>query len=388
MEKEFIDYYRVLGITPEATEEQIKKAYRQLVKRYHPDCYQGSFTKEDLHIRITSINAAFEILGDEAKKKQYDILYKQEKEREENVRRAREERQRKEREASERCASQNQAENQFENSEAEMEKEEKGFFESIRDSYKEVRDDEKKNSFQKRHRRLSRNLYKKNGRQESIPDLLTISFKNGTIHIGYELLYQLYKLSYITKDNTIKYVIRNRRTIAALVLAGALLSTTGKTMEPTQTTEITDAKTYTTMSPEQPTASTEPYIVLTRYYTIRTGDTLSQISSESNTTINKIKSVNGLDSSTIYIGQTLKVPYYVKDYELQYYTESIPVEGKTLQQIADEKNTDINTLIKLNEEAIVKDENGTYKILSDNIIVPNFITPEELRTLKEEKQYK
>jgi molecular chaperone DnaJ len=65
------DYYKVLGVSPDASHEEIRKAYRQLAKRYHPDRAGGSKAAEE---RFKEINDAYSVLGDAEKRKQYDRL--------------------------------------------------------------------------------------------------------------------------------------------------------------------------------------------------------------------------------------------------------------------------------------------------------------------------
>jgi molecular chaperone DnaJ len=60
------DYYKVLGVAPEAAEKEITRAYRKLAKQYHPDANPGS---ED---RFKEISAAYDVLGDAEKRKEYD----------------------------------------------------------------------------------------------------------------------------------------------------------------------------------------------------------------------------------------------------------------------------------------------------------------------------
>lgn len=60
------NYYDVLGVNKNASQEDIKKAYRNLSKKYHPDRNGGDETK------FKEINEAYDTLGDETKRKQYD----------------------------------------------------------------------------------------------------------------------------------------------------------------------------------------------------------------------------------------------------------------------------------------------------------------------------
>ena len=63
------DYYEVLGLGKGASEDEIKKAYRKLAKKYHPDLNPGDKTAEE---KMKEVNAAYEILSDPEKKARYD----------------------------------------------------------------------------------------------------------------------------------------------------------------------------------------------------------------------------------------------------------------------------------------------------------------------------
>src|SRR5437867_803783 len=63
------DYYGVLGVPKNASAADIKKAYRKLAQRHHPDANSGDADAEE---RFKEISAAYDVLGDEEKRKAYD----------------------------------------------------------------------------------------------------------------------------------------------------------------------------------------------------------------------------------------------------------------------------------------------------------------------------
>lgn len=66
---DFIDYYSVLGVPKDASEEDIKKAYRKLARKHHPDLNPND---AEANKRFQQINEAHEILSDPEKRKKYD----------------------------------------------------------------------------------------------------------------------------------------------------------------------------------------------------------------------------------------------------------------------------------------------------------------------------
>lgn len=70
MALEFKDYYKILGVDRNADEKTIKRAYRRLARKYHPDVNKSRDSTE----RFKEINEAYEVLSDPEKRKRYDSL--------------------------------------------------------------------------------------------------------------------------------------------------------------------------------------------------------------------------------------------------------------------------------------------------------------------------
>ncbi|MER3424483.1 MAG: hypothetical protein C4293_15950 [Nitrospiraceae bacterium] len=66
-----LDYYEVLGVSRDASDEDIKKAYRKLVFQYHPD---RNPDKQEAEAKIREINAAYEVIGDPESRRTYERL--------------------------------------------------------------------------------------------------------------------------------------------------------------------------------------------------------------------------------------------------------------------------------------------------------------------------
>ena len=63
------DYYEILGVKRDASADELKKAFRQLARKYHPDLNKGSKEAEE---KFKEINEAYQVLSDPQKKAQYD----------------------------------------------------------------------------------------------------------------------------------------------------------------------------------------------------------------------------------------------------------------------------------------------------------------------------
>ena len=71
MSAQYKDYYSILGVSREASPEEIKKAFRKLARLYHPDMAQEKTGAEE---KFKEINEAHEVLSDPGKRKKYDQL--------------------------------------------------------------------------------------------------------------------------------------------------------------------------------------------------------------------------------------------------------------------------------------------------------------------------
>src|SRR5215217_2343567 len=71
MPVEFKDYYQILGVARDASDDDIKKAFRKLARQYHPDVAKD---KKAAEAKFKEINEANEVLSDPVKRRKYDEL--------------------------------------------------------------------------------------------------------------------------------------------------------------------------------------------------------------------------------------------------------------------------------------------------------------------------
>ncbi len=67
---EYKDYYKILGVAKDASQDDIKRAYRKLARKYHPDVSKEA----DAEVRFKEVGEAYEVLKDPEKRQAYDQL--------------------------------------------------------------------------------------------------------------------------------------------------------------------------------------------------------------------------------------------------------------------------------------------------------------------------
>lgn len=354
MKETFIDYYEILNISPQATEKEIRRAYHKKANQYHPDKHIGKNIRKE-HVKyyeekFIKAAEAYETLTSKTKREKYDKKYR------------------------EYYRNKNQSEKETTNSTKDFNEKNKNIVFDFQELYKEVKKEEEKESLYKRHSILNKRIYNEfYNFDESIPGEIVFSIKQGTIHITAEMFYQLRKLTYLGKEPFTKFIIRNRKLIGTVLLSSILISAlSGKNIS-----DNIDDNNQNITSEELTEENSELEITLNRKYEVVQGDTLSEIAQDSGNSVDRIKYENNLDSDLIYIGEKLTIPYTISKENINYYTDTIPVGNKKIQDIASEYETDIKTIISLNKEAILE-QGDNYIILSNQIIVPKFITRKEL----------
>lgn len=359
----FKDYYRILGVSRDSSIEEIKKAYRRLVKKLHPDNHQSlKISEREIKLfdkRLKEVKEAYEVLKDATKRKAYDTEYI------------------KFHADLDRQRAYYMGNRAKKNAATYVTKDNT---EPKNDLHKRTTKEAKSDneSFYTRHKKVNAKYNKTfKSNKKSLQQELVFHIGKGTVHIGHEILYRINTIKNYAEP---KFIL-NKKVIVATTVGAVLIATNFLNIKD-KVAESDTVKSSITYAQDEYQSL---FVTLNRNYTVRAGDTLTGISENSGTSINTLKRLNGIkqDSSIIQLHQQLKVPYRIATDDLEYYTTTTTTSGKTLSEIASEYETDIETLVKLNEGAISL-VGDTYLAYTDEIIVPKYILKEELEVIKKE----
>lgn len=431
---DFIDIYKLLGVKRNASTTDIDKAFLNLAYSYNPELTVNTTKSPKAQEMIRNIygllEASYNAVNTKEKQAEYEeksreyllrrvkehqekAKTKQQREEQEKVE-ARAQRERQEKARQEEQARRNkQAKKEktqtspktedpnFEQEQHTTKSENRGqepktMSQSFKEAWQEVRSEEKSFPFTERHKNINKNIHSKYyPYRATLPQYIVYGLKNGLLHVSVELVYQLEKFRYITEDNIPKFIIRNRKSLCGIIVAGVLITSAvtkdnDSVITPPEeqpTTPVTDSS---TSEPDtQVEQITSDKIVLNRVHVIEFGETLSEYSKDSNTTVEEIKRINNIENEDkIQSGDRIVIPYIISEDDLKYYVSSKEYDSNiSLETFAALYETDVETLLQLNKEAIDKVVLSTgqtaYMPISNTLQVPSFISKNVLDAQKE-----
>lgn len=377
IEQQAIDeLYKILESPRNSTYKELKKQHRRLAAIYHPDRNNNS---EESIIKMSQINEAFHTLTNPTILRNYLDNYKK---------------------THQQVTNNNQSSldviDTWQDAEYTQIIEEardidnlEDFLYYLKEDYKEayhqVRKEEKSFTLKERLSLAKSYLEQSNLYNKINSNILRKGYKVSGLIIT-ELMFQLGKLKKQIDDTIPKYTVRNRKTLAGLMIAGLLFNPLGVNAE---TEELTHQDIPTQTESTKPTDMNlliDGYR-LDRIYTVTEEDTLESLAKQANTTVEKIIKLNKLRNNALIVGETIKIPYYVDKEDIKYYTESVnSTNYEKLEDLAEEYQTDIRTIYSLNAECFEVIDDKLVQI-SDNLLVPLFPTKEEVKELKQQSVY-
>ena len=395
----FVDYYKLLGVNSNADEIEIKKAYRKMAKKYHPDLNHSDDIKRQnqLIIKFQQIKDAYNTLTNKAKRAKYDVEYKKYQQRLKFTNAYQEDRTTSTigaiKDDEDMCMVWPKSKKQSSNEDIKQESQ------AVTSEFTPF-DENYLRSISER-----RNLPKSK-------KSTTINTRSGIITVTRNFLKKLTIFNSNNNEYDYSFSIKKRiiaGTLATIIVGSAIIGIATRKSDDdsevlasvTTVLEQDDKKnvvaTFTTVptdvednsvketTPKETTQPQDDTIILYRIHKVVPGDTLSIYSKESNTTIEELKRVNQTERNTVVLGTNYIIPYFVEKEDLKFYTKVAQYDPTmTLEEFAKEYETNVSTIKNLNNEAIEKD----YLVSTDTLVVPNFITKEEFDILKAAEQIK
>ncbi len=424
---DFIDVYKLLGAKRNASDTDITTAFLNVAYSYNPELTVNATKSPKAQDMIKNIygilEASYNVVNTAEKRVEYDektreyLLKKVKENQEKSKARAQKEEQEKARQEEQEKARQEEQKRRENQSKKEKEQtppktessnfeqknhttksenksqEPKKMSQSFKDAWQEIRSEEKTYPFTERHKNINKNIHREYyPYRATFPQYMVYGLKNGILHVSAELVYQLEKFRYITEDNVPKFIIRNRKSLCGIIAAGVLItSVVTKSNDPVTKPSVEQPTTPVTdpvISEDDTVENISDKIVLNRVHVIEFGETLSEYSEDSNTTVEEIKRINNIkDEDIIESGKKIVIPYIISKDDLKYYVSSKEYDSNIpLETYAALYETDVETLLQLNKEAIDKVILSTgeiaYMPISNTLQVPSFISKNVLDAQK------
>lgn len=321
--KRFIDYYKVLNIPANADKSEIRKAFRELAKQYHPDNLDKNLSLEERSKSVNKfkrINKIYEILMDDEKREKYDQKYQQYMSQQETP---------------EKAVIINLQDWKKENKRSQDGTIDNLYSRVMHSSHEEYADIEEQPEIEKEEQNKA--LRELTISKEGLPTFLS-SLK-----------------------------LKPKKIMKGALLAGAIIAVGITSLK---IKSAIDEWTERQLA-EEAVDNYIPTTTIIRNYQVHLGDTLSQLAEDANCSQTEIKLDNNRTDNSLYFNEIIQIPYHIPTDELYKYTTTNLYQGENIEDYAATYETTVDSLIKLNKEDIIE-TNDQYIVLSDTLITPTF----------------
>lgn len=329
MMKKFIDFYKILNIPANADKSEIKKAFKELAKQYHPDNLDKNVSPEEYEKSVNTfkrINKIYQILMDDEKRKKYDQKYQQYM--------------------------------------SQQETSKKAVIIDLQD-WKKGNKRPQAGTIDNLYSRVMHSNNNKMDEYEKYQDI-----KDQAEIEKEEPNSTLRKLA-ISKEARPTFLsslrLKHQKIMRGALLAGAIIAVGITSLKVKSTIDEWEKSQLA----EETTDNYVPTTTIIRNYQVHLGDTLSQLAEDANCTQTEIKIKNDRISDSLYINEIIQIPYHIPTEELYKYTTTTLYQGENMEDYATQYQTTVDSLLKLNKEKIIE-TNGQYIVLSDTLITPTF----------------
>ena len=329
MMKKFIDFYKILNIPANADKSEIKKAFKELAKQYHPDNLDKNVSSEEYEKSVNTfkrINKIYQILMDDEKRKKYDQKYQQYM--------------------------------------SQQETSKKAVIIDLQD-WKEGNKRPRTGTIDNLYSRVMHSNNNKMDEYEGYQDI-----KDQAEIEKEEPNSTLSKLA-ISKEAQPTFLsslrLKHQKIMRGALLAGAIIAVGITSLKVKAAIE----EWAESQLAEETVDNYVPTTTIIRNYQVHLSDTLSQLAEDANCSQTEIKLDNNRTDDSLYFNEIIEIPYHIPTDELYKYTTTNLYQGENIEDYAATYETTVDSLIKLNKEEIIE-TNGRYIVLSDTLITPTF----------------